>query len=159
MWLHYRPGIYHFCLPDFLDQTFCFAKKDKSELQIFSQICKSLKKLSEIQVLSWAPVYLQYYGNVYISGNVKTELFTHNMWNVSLIACIRTDHKCIQDPFKHLERNFSQKWEDWFKAIWWCPNCNPAPYNGTFWICINLKDTWHIAWPFDHVVMRDHITN
>ena len=36
---------------------------------------------------------------------VKTDLFTHGLLSISLIAFIRTGQMRIQDPFKHLRWN------------------------------------------------------
>ena len=49
--------------------------------------------------------------NVYISDDIKTDLFTPLLLNCEtyLIACIRTGQGHIQYPFNHLWWNFLQK--------------------------------------------------
>ena len=57
-------------------------KENSMNLQIFSQIGKQLKSYSEFQILLWIPAPSQYFHNVYIFDDVKTELFDHGLWNI-----------------------------------------------------------------------------
>ena len=60
-------------------------EKKKKDLQAFSRIGKTIKKLNsykEFQILSWTPTYLQHFDNIYISDGVKTALPTHGLGNI-----------------------------------------------------------------------------
>ena len=37
---------------------------------------------SEFQLLLWAPAYLSYFDNVYVSDDLKTDLSTHGVENI-----------------------------------------------------------------------------
>ena len=66
--------------PIFWARTFCLAKKKETlDLQVFSRIGKSLKKLQ------WIPntiMNIAYFDKVYISDGVKTALSTHALGNI-----------------------------------------------------------------------------
>ena len=71
----------------FRARTFCFAKKKKTlDLQVFSRIGKTTKKLQSIPNRT----------EVYRTDDVKTALSIHGLENISLIARVRASLRCNQ---------------------------------------------------------------
>ena len=64
---------------------FCLVKKKKiSDLQVFSRIGKTVKKLQWIPNTIMNISVIEYFDNVYISDGIKTALSTHALGNILL---------------------------------------------------------------------------
>lgn len=67
----------------FWARTTGLAKKENIRSVDFqSNMYNNVNVDSGFETLSWRPVCLQYFDNVYIPGDVKNCLFTHGLWNI-----------------------------------------------------------------------------
>ena len=98
--------------PDFLGMHILSCKKKNN----ITRSVNFLLNRSNNEKLKWIPnctvnsTDLKYFDDTYIPNGIKTDLFTHGLWNISVIACIKAGQRCIQDPFKHLQWSFLQKY-------------------------------------------------
>ena len=74
-----------------------FDKEKTLDLQIFIQTGK-IHSCCEFQILLWTLLHLWYFDNVYISDDVKTDLFTHSEIcnNLSALEKVRGSSRALQ---------------------------------------------------------------
>ena len=75
---------------------------------MFSRVGKTIKKLQLILNNIMNISALKCFDNVYISDGGKTDLSTHGLGKILLIAWVRTDQRCKQSSSNIHDRTFDK---------------------------------------------------